>query len=180
MLTTDIKNIISELSKEKVVSIPTDTVYGLSCLINITSVESIINLKNRDSSKGFIIISHDYEHLLKYIDTLKLTKQQIDKIKIPALSPTTWIVPVKKKFMWLTGGKPTVAVRLVKTNIIRQICSTFDNAIVSTSANISGKNFVNDLAFINKTFENITILDTPSTQAQPSNIINLVTGEKIR
>nr|WP_234393444.1 Sua5/YciO/YrdC/YwlC family protein [Francisella adeliensis] len=180
MLTRNITTIINELKNNNVVSIPTDTVYGLSCLIKQSSVEKIINLKNRDSSKGFIIISHDFNHINKYIDIEKLTNEQLKLIQIPISTPTTWIVPAKSEFFWLTGGRPTVAIRIVKTKTVEKICSSLNCAIISTSANLSGEEFINNSVFINKIFKDILVLKTPVSQTKPSNIINLITGEKIR
>ncbi|MDE4994389.1 Sua5/YciO/YrdC/YwlC family protein, partial [Francisella tularensis subsp. holarctica] len=68
MLTKDLNKIIGKITEENVVSIPTDTVYGLSCNISKAAVATVINLKKSDSSNGFIIISHAHKHLLKYAD----------------------------------------------------------------------------------------------------------------
>ncbi|ORU72228.1 Sua5/YciO/YrdC/YwlC family protein, partial [Francisella tularensis] len=53
MLTKDLNKIIGKITEDNVVSIPTDTVYGLSCNISKAAVAKVINLKKRDSSKGF-------------------------------------------------------------------------------------------------------------------------------
>ncbi|MBK2105649.1 L-threonylcarbamoyladenylate synthase [Francisella philomiragia] len=180
MLTKDLNKIISEITNDQVVSLPTDTVYGLSCNISENAVEKIINLKKRDSSKGFIIISHNYKHLLKYVDTMKLSEEQIKKICTVQEQPTTWIVPGKVSIQWLTGGKPTIAVRLVTTEIITSICSKINDAIISTSANISGRDFINDPHSINEIFNSIYILETEVKSSQPSRIIDIITGDRYR
>ncbi|MED7820240.1 MULTISPECIES: L-threonylcarbamoyladenylate synthase [unclassified Francisella] len=180
MLTKDIQAIYTELRNNRVVSIPTDTVYGLSCIISKIAIDKVINLKKRDSSKGFIIISHNYKHLLKYADISKLTKEQIKKISTKQETPTTWIVPGKNSIQWLTGGKPTIAIRLVDTNVVKDICSNIDDAIISTSANISGQDFINNPENINKTFSNIHVLKTQAKASQPSKIIDIITGQRIR
>ena len=181
MITTTISSIIKSLASDNIVSIPTDTVYGLSCSINEIAVNKLINLKQRDSSKGFIIISHKIEHLLKYVDTLLLSDEQILKLKTPKSQPTTWIVPAVKDIQWLTGVKPTIAVRLVQTTTIQKVCSSLDSAIISTSANMSGEIFVNNALAISKIFNDIIVFDNKlRTKATPSKIINISTDEKIR
>ncbi|MEY8767480.1 L-threonylcarbamoyladenylate synthase [Francisella philomiragia] len=180
MLTKDLDKIISEITSNQVVSIPTDTVYGLSCNISKNAIEKIINLKKRASSKGFIIISHNYKHLLEYVDTTKLSNEQIDKICSKQPRPTTWIVPGKIDIQWLTGGKTTIAIRLVTTDIITNICSKINNAIISTSANISGQDFINDSHSINEIFNSIYILETEVKSSQPSTIIDIITGDRYR
>lgn len=179
MLTKDLDKIISEIIKDNVVSIPTDTVYGLSCNISKDAVAKVINLK-RDSSKGFIIISHNYEHLLKYADTTKISNQQINKISSKQTQPTTWIVPGKKDIQWLTGGKTTIAIRLVTTEIVTYICENINDAIISTSANISGEDFINDAKSITKTFDNIYVLETEVRSSQPSRIIDIISEQQYR
>ncbi len=181
MITTTINSIIKSLTNNDIISIPTDTVYGLSCIINKTAVNKLINLKQRDSSKGFIVISHKIEHLLKYADTSLISNNQILKLKIPKQQPTTWIVPAVKDIQWLTGGKPTIAIRLSQTTEIQEICSSLDSAIISTSANISGQTFINNALEINEIFNDIMVFDNKQeTKVTPSKITNLLTGEKIR
>ena len=181
MITKAISLIIKSLANDDVVSIPTDTVYGLSCRINETAVHKLINLKQRDSSKGFIIISHKIEHLLRYIDTSLLSDEQISKLKIPQSQPTTWIAPAVEDIKWLTGGKPTIAIRLVQTTEIQEVSSSLNSATISTSANISGQTFINNALAISKVFSDIMVLDNNiETKANPSKIINISTGERIR
>lgn len=180
MLTKDLGKIISEIVNDRVVSIPTDTVYGLSCNISKDAVAKVIDLKKRDSNKGFIIISHNYKHLLKYADTTKLSAKQIDKICSKQPQPTTWIVPGKKGIQWLTGGKTTIAIRLVTTDIITYICQNTNGAIISTSANISEEDFINNAKSINKTFDNIYILEAEVKSSQPSRIIDIISGQQYR
>ncbi|MGQ4001874.1 L-threonylcarbamoyladenylate synthase [Francisellaceae bacterium CB300] len=181
MITTSINTILKSLANNEIVSIPTDTVYGLSCNINKFAVNKLISLKQRDSSKGFIIISHSVEHLLNYIDTASLTAEQIEKIKTPQSQPTTWIVPAIKNIQWLTGSKLTIAIRLAQTTEITAICSHLDNAIISTSANLSGQTFINNALHISKVFDDIIVFDNKrETKTTPSTILNISTGKKIR
>jgi L-threonylcarbamoyladenylate synthase len=180
MLTKDLNKIIHELANDNIVSIPTDTVYGLSCKISKAPIDKVIDLKKRDSSKGFIIISHDYNHLLEYADISKLSSQQIQQICSIQDKPTTWIVPGKKEIQWLTGGKPTIAIRLVNTDIVKNICSKLNSAIISTSANISGEEFINNAKNINDKFPNIYALEANIKDSTPSNIIDIITAQKIR
>ena len=182
MITKDIKKIINSLVKQEIVSIPTDTVYGLSCIINKVAVQNLIKLKQRDCSKGFIIISANPKYLLNYVDTSKLDSQHIDKLVSKTTEPTTWIVPAKENIKWLTGGRDTVAVRLVQTSILKTITNTLKDVIISTSANISGFEPCRDIKDINKTFPKIQILEYTdnSKSPRPSRIINLLNERQIR
>lgn len=180
MLVQSVDKIITDIKNKEVVCIPTDTVYGLSALVNQECAQKIISLKNRDSSKGFIIISSNPSHLLKYIDASALGQEHIIKINTHRDNPTTWVAPAKKSIKWLTGGKDTVAVRLVDTKTISKICSEINDAILSTSANISGEEFINEANEISKKFADINILESESNKAKPSMIIDLISGIRIR
>ncbi|AJC48458.1 Sua5/YciO/YrdC/YwlC family protein [Allofrancisella guangzhouensis] len=181
MLTKDINKIIAKLAAQEVVSVPTDTVYGLSCIIEPKVVDRLIKTKQRDSSKGFIIISYNFEHFLEYIDKSILSEEQLEKISTVQNTPTTWLVPAMQSIKWLTGEKPTVAIRLVKTKVIKGICNKLNRAIISTSANISGKPPLYDAKLIDETFKDITVFAASNkTSGTPSKIIDIINNEQIR
>ncbi len=181
MITNNIDTIISDLSKHKVVSIPTDTVYGLSCAINKSAISQLMQLKHRDTSKGFIIISNNIKHLLQYVNINKLSPEHIQLLSTMQSIPTTWIAPARDNIKWLTGNRETIAVRLVSHDIIKIICNTLDSAIISTSANISGQTITNDSKDIEKIFKFVNILDTQILNNHTqSTIINIITGDIIR
>lgn len=89
-------------------------------------------------------------------------------------------MPGKKDIQWLTGGKTTIAIRLVTVDIVTYICQNINDAIISTSANISGDDFINNTKSINKTFDNIYILETEVKSSQPSKIIDIISGQRYR
>lgn len=180
MITNDIKLIITNLEQNNIVSIPTDTVYGLSCVIDKIAVKKLIDIKKRDSSKGFIIISSNINHLLKYTNSLELDQSHIEKILAKSNNPTTWIAPAIDSMKWLTGGQNTIAIRLVKSKIINQITTDLNDAIISTSANISGEDALLKICDIDSVFPQIYILKTDAISSKPSNIINLLTNHKMR
>ena len=180
MLTENINEIISSLKNQNTVSIPTDTVYGLSCIISKKAIENIIKLKQRPLNKGFIVISADAELLLDYVDISKLTNLQIEKINQPALQPTTWIVPTKKSKQLLTGSRDTIAIRLVKTDLLKEITKILNAPIISTSANISGQDPVKTANDINNLFKNILVYNSITKSNIPSKIIDLKNNIIIR
>lgn len=54
MLTKDLDKIISEIINDNVISIPTDTVYSLSCSISKNAVAKVINLKKETQAKDLL------------------------------------------------------------------------------------------------------------------------------
>ncbi|HNW55861.1 MAG TPA: Sua5/YciO/YrdC/YwlC family protein, partial [bacterium] len=64
----------------KVVLLPTDTVYGLSCLMNSqAAIERIYQIKGRDNSKAFIYLVNSWEMAEKYAILDSETRQQAAK-----------------------------------------------------------------------------------------------------
>ena len=180
MITKRINNLIDNIINNEVVCIPTDTIYGLSCTIDKNSIKKLIKLKQRDPSKSFIIVSHNPKHLLKYVDESKLSKEQLGIISTKQESPTTWIVPANEKAKVIIKDKDTVAIRLVDTQVITEICSKLNDAIISTSANISGEDYINDLEQINKDFPSLLILQSQILHSNPSKIFDIITNTRIR
>ena len=79
--------------KKGVIAHPTDTVYGLACLANNPSaIKVLINLKQRDIDKGFILLASEVDYVLPYIDT-NLDINLINKLGRLTKVPTTYLVP---------------------------------------------------------------------------------------
>ena len=66
---------VNVLNSGGVVSLPTDTIQGLSCLPLNTSLQRLAKLKQRSSKKGFILISNNIHHFEAYVNDLNLLKK---------------------------------------------------------------------------------------------------------
>ena len=76
-----------------VIAHPTDTIYGLACIANNSkAIMTLIDLKQRDAEKGFILLASDIDFLLPYIDS-NLDSEMLKKLSKPANKPTTYLVP---------------------------------------------------------------------------------------
>lgn len=165
--------IISKIKNNEIVAIPSDTIFGLSCLPNITNIKKLNKLKQRSDNKGFILLTSNLEYLQKFIDTkyLKILEQEYAKIT----TPTTFIVPSVHKL----ATHNTLAIRLTDNPLITKICSQLNSAILSTSCNISGKKNINTTLKLRLFFKNIAFL-TPNTNNKSSTIIDIISGAILR
>lgn len=171
------------LLANKVIALPTDTVYGLSTLVNQEAIENLINIKQRPKDKGFIVISANVSHLLHFIDLQNLTDEHLKQLYARHTRPTTWAAPVKREYRWLTGAFDSIAIRLCQHPVIEAITTKLDQAITSSSANLSGHNPIKNSHLIASTFgeqlgfvyHQETILDQP-----PSRLIELISGKVLR
>jgi L-threonylcarbamoyladenylate synthase len=96
----------------------------------------ILALKRRSWRKGLILIAADFKQLAPFVQL------PAGDLAVEALAswpgPHTWILPARSWIPdWLTGGRPTLAVRVTAHPVARALCEYAGQALVSTSANVS-------------------------------------------
>lgn len=158
--------------------IPTDTIYGISCLaFSKENVEKIYEIKGRDYSKPFIILiskTHDLERF-----GVSLTENEKTILEKYWPEPVSIILEIKdENLSYLHRGKKSLAFRLPNDE---KLISILDETgpIVSTSANISNEPPINSLEEAKKWFAQKIdfILDVgPLPERKPSRIIEIKNG----
>ena len=169
--------------RDGVIAHPTDTVYGLACLANNPgSIKTLIDLKQRDLDKGFILLASNVEYILPYIDA-NLDIKLINKLAKQSVIPTTYLVPKSETTSsFISGTSEFVAVRITSDPLVCFFCENTGSALISTSANPQGQKVASNLLEL-KTYFNQTLsfaLPPNKYDSEPSIIINLITGEQIR
>ncbi len=164
-----------------VIAYPTEGVFGLGCLPSEElAIKRILNIKNRDASKGLILIASDAKQLDPWIKlpTKVSLPKPVDKY------PVTWIVPYSAKISKLVTGKNKgVAIRLTINPIVQSICSAVESAVISTSANLSGQPTVKNQTELKEKFADLVDYIVPGNCGPalgPSEIRNLITGQVLR
>ena len=169
--------------KKGVIAHPTDTIYGLGCLANNSAgIQKIIELKKRNLDKGFILLASDISYLFPYIDS-NMSMDLFKEISLPSNKPTTFLVPKSNELPpLLAGGNELLAVRITSNSLIKFFCEKTDSALISTSANLQGKKVATTKRELKSYFGNQLDYALPPSgyNSQPSRIINLMTGERIR
>lgn len=173
---------VEYLKNGKIIAYPTETVFGIGCdPYRQDSVDRIFQIKNRPSTKKFILITSSYKQLEGVVDTQKIT----DEVLKSWPGPNTWLVPPNKKLpKWLISeDNGLIAVRVSKHTVVRELCEKFGKPIISTSANLYNsaalKNFEEVEKIFSETIDYLVIGET-SKQNKPSMIKNMLTGEIIR
>ncbi len=120
-----------------VIAYPTEAVFGLGCLPDdCNAVGRILDIKQRDPAMGLILIGSGMEQFDQWVNLPENTADfpsDCDK-------PVTWIVPAANNVpYWIRGDHAGIAVRLTTHPIARELCQAAGSALVSTSANISGR-----------------------------------------
>lgn len=158
------------LREEKIIIIPTDTVYGFSGIINKTD-SKIRSIKGRSENKPFIVLISKPE--------------EINSISAKELPPgllnywpgaLTVIVPAKD------NPDSTIAVRCPGDEWLRNVISLAGSPVYSTSVNRSRLPVLNLIEEIKREFENevsLIVDDGDKIGALPSTIVRFDNGISI-
>jgi L-threonylcarbamoyladenylate synthase len=178
-----IRQAASQLWAGGLVAYPTEAVWGLGCdPDNALAVHRLLELKARPMGKGVILIAASLEQLLPYMGSLTAAEWQ--RLDGPARVPTTWVVPASASApYWITGGRPSVAVRITRHPLASALCSAFGGALVSTSANPGGKPPARSQLKVRQYFRGAEMFIVPGPlggSTKPSEIRDLRSGAVIR
>ncbi|VFM96043.1 MAG: L-threonylcarbamoyladenylate synthase [Candidatus Kentron sp. G] len=135
-----------------VISYPTEAVFGLGCNPrNAEAVLRLLALKERDISQGLILVASRFSQLQPFIGILPSTRMREIQSSWPG--PVTWIFPAHSTTpSWLTGCHDSLAVRVSANPRVVALCEHFGNALVSTSANISGRSPARSILAVRRQF----------------------------
>lgn len=177
------KKISKALLADKIVAIETDTILGLSCQVKPVVIDKLIHLKGRDPTRSFIIISSSIDHLYDLIDISKMTDVMVETLNKVHERPTTFIVPAKESYLNRHQDHDTIAVRMVRTGAIHDVCLMLRAPIISTSVNKTGNKPALTLLEAIRCFPDSVEYIGPyeiSQSSVPSRIISLENGRIVR
>lgn len=122
-----------------VVAYPTEAVWGLGCdPLDTEAVARILAIKERPVSMGLILIAASVEQLEPWVEVT--SEQTRARILATWPGPVTWVLPAQDWVPgWLHGGRGSLAVRVTAHAQSAALCRACGFAIVSTSANRSGR-----------------------------------------
>lgn len=135
-MTYDNNKIVETMRHGGLALLPTDTIWGLSCIVSAEStVERIYTLKKRPRNQALIILVSSIEMLKEHI-TLH---PRIETLLSYHNKPLTLIYPESVGFPdYLLAKDGSIAIRIVQNPHCQALINALGAAIVSTSANVSG------------------------------------------
>jgi L-threonylcarbamoyladenylate synthase len=170
---------IAHLAGGGVIIYPTDTVYGIGCDANSRSaLENIRRMKKIEPAKPFSVMMADRDMISEYCEIGPWAEPILDKY-LPG--PYTFLL--KDKGLCAAAGNGKLGVRIPDSAFCQALSSRFGRPIVSTSANISGKEPPADFRDIEKRIieaVGIAIDAGPTRYAGASAIVDLVDKRLIR
>jgi len=158
----------------QVVLLPTDTIYGLSCLAtNETAVRRILEMKGRSDNKPLISLVNSWA---------MVERQAIIENKVRNYLSAVWPGPVTAVLVSrqhlpaaVTGGLPTIALRWPKNEWLNQLITLIGQPLVSTSANLADQEPIVSIEEASQYFINDQpdlIIDAGVLKNPPSRIID--------
>ena len=172
------------LKKGKILIYPTEGVWGIGCdALNEKAVARVYELKNRSPDKSFILLCKSFESINNFL--LPLTKKEMDYLDIISQDPVTILYKFNAETTpaHLQNSTGKLAFRVSTHYHLDALFDVFKNPIISTSANISGRDPIDNIEEfkVDFDFNDVAIYNKPlGNLNKPTPIIDLENKEVIR
>ena len=136
------------LKNDGVISVPTDTVYGLCARMDsLAAQEHLRDIKHRPKEKAFPIMCRDLDQIKQIAEVSEMAE---DIIRRWMPGPLTVILKKKDHVpAYVNGGMDTLAIRMATSDALAELIRATGCPLFMTSANRSGE----------KTCENLDEID---------------------
>ena len=149
----EIKAIANVLKEDGVISVPTDTLYGICARINSSKAyDRLVDIKNRPSNKSFPVVCRNIEEI-KSIAIVDERSEKLIKAFMPG--PITLVLnkrPEAFSYINNAGIRETneLAVRMAPSKFLEELIKEVGSPLFLTSANKSGETACKTLEEIEK------------------------------
>ena len=144
----EIEEVANVLKNDGVISVPTDTVYGICARINSSKAYlKLVSVKNRPSTKSFPVMCSDIEQI-KSIAIIDENALKLIKAFMPG--PITLVLnkrPDVLSYINNAGARETdeLAIRMAPTPFLKELIKEVGSPLFLSSANKSGKDVCKSL-----------------------------------
>ena len=170
------------LRRGGVVAYPTESCFGLGCLPGQRQgLQRLLRLKQRPKRKGLIVIGANRQQLQPWC--APRTVQEWAQLQSSWPGPNTWLLPhAPRAPRLLTGRHASLAVRVPGLDSARALCWAMGSALVSTSANRSGRASLRHARAVQRQFgTQVKVLaGRVGARRQPSTIRHWPSGQVVR
>jgi L-threonylcarbamoyladenylate synthase len=178
-----IRESVRRLAAGGVIAYPTETVFGLGCdPFNAAAVLRLLELKQRSSTHGLILIASDFTRLEPLLQPV--SPEVNNRLMETWPGPVSWVLPCLPEIpLWLRGRHPTLAVRVTSHPLARSLCEAWNGPLVSTSANLRGKPPATSAMGVRMAFDDsldYILHGRVSRSGKPSEIRDGLTGRVLR
>lgn len=174
-LATDFDERVVELLRHGAVGfMPSDTIYGLSCLaLNEDAVKRLHKIKERGEQKPFIILISN----IKMLNLLSIKEAKVRLVRNYWPGPLTVICQASNAPPWLSLGGKTLAVRIPADDRLRKLIDK-TGPLTSTSANKQGEQPISSIREAQKIFNDELdfYVDKGKIVGEASTIVEVIDG----
>lgn len=179
--TNEIEKLAEILKNDGVISVPTDTVFGVCARISSSrAFDRLVEIKNRPANKSFPVMCLNEEQ----IKSIAIVSEDAEKL-IRAFMPGPITLVLNKRleaFSYINNAGERVsdelAVRMAPLPILEELLEKTGSPIFLTSANISGGDVCKTLDDIERTFPNIDgILEGEVSFGEASTIVDCTNNQ---
>lgn len=148
-LQSEIAAMAEILKNDGVLSVPTDTVYGVCARMDSEKAqENLRDVKHRPLTKAFPVMCAD-ENQIKEIAYVDDRAEKLIRAFMPG--PVTFILKKKEEVpAYVNGGMETLAIRMATSDALRELIKAAGAPVFMTSANQSGEPVCTSLDEIEK------------------------------
>ena len=170
----EIDELVNILKSDGVISVPTDTVYGLCARMDSEEAHNkLMNAKNRPINKLLPIMCANIEQ----IKSIAIVNRKIEKLINHIMPGPITLILMKNPNLpeYINNGKPSIAVRMATSKILEELIIKTGSPLFMTSANQSGKSVCTNLDEIEKACPTIDgMLEGAVTFGKGSTIVDCV------
>lgn len=183
MINWHIREAVRHIASGGVIAYPTDTVYGLGCdPFDASAVLHLLALKHRSIDHGVILIGTDMEQFRPFLEPLDpATRRRVSRT---GGTPVTWVLPCRAETpVWLRGKYDSQAVRITRHPVVSALCEQWGGPLVSTSANLHGRNPATSPLAVRKAFNDqldYILHNGGDSTNRPSTVRDGLTGKVLR
>jgi len=174
------QRLLAHLRAGGLIAYATESCYGLGCdPRNPRAVFRLLALKQRSRDKGLILVSDRLHRLEPFLQPLDAAARTGIQRHWPG--PVTLLLPARAPH-WLTGRHAKLAVRVTSHPDTARLCHWLGMALVSTSANVSGRKPAKTEAQCRKLFgARVRVLPGKiGARRRPSTLIDYSRGQVLR
>ena len=146
---SEIDELAEILKRDGVISVPTDTVYGVCARMNsVKAHDKLVIVKKRPETKLFPVMCADEEQ----IKSIAIVDEKAEKL-IRAFMPGPITLILKKNPQipdYVSNGGTTIAVRMATSKALEELIRKLNSPIFMSSANQSGEPTCTNLDEIEK------------------------------
>lgn len=172
------------LQAGKIISFPTDTVYGLAVdASNNKAVDALYKFKKRDLQKPIAIFLKDLESAKKIFCFDKKSEEIAEKFLPGALTLVlkTRDNPLPYLATNLNNNSDNfLGFRIVNNFFVSELFKKFDGILAVTSVNISGNKAATNPDEIKKEFPNLDLLIEGKISNQPASTVAKIVDNEIK